>query len=298
MAKIVRDPLVADYVVERDVQTEADCAEVRRLYEEGYLVLLRGVKFDLDYPFLNSLDFDVEGPADIMQRVKKYGGHKILALSPKSTGPLDRFVFQTIFASDTGKLSYFQEQVRSGNAQSDALYVRLFPNYVSTRAMYTWRFTETMYEDLHWDVFGIEEPFHQVRIFTNLAASPRLWRISHRSDEFAESIYREAGLERFAGTKGDDLLRAMNRSVLHSKTPCMDRQPKHHLAFAQGDVWVCETRIVAHQIYHGERAFAAMYFSEAATMDRPELALEARLSRVHEKFADAAETRVPLEVSG
>jgi hypothetical protein len=298
MAKVVRDPLVADYFVERDVQSEADCAVVRRLYEEGYLVLLQGVKFDLDYAFLNSLDFDVEGPADIMQRVKKYGAHKILALSPENTGPLDQFVFQTIFGSDAGKLSYFQEQVRSGNAQSDALYGRLFPNYVSTRSMYTWRFTETMYEDLHWDVFGIDEPFHQVRIFTNLAASPRLWRISHRSDEFAERIYREAGLDRFAGSKGDDLLRAMNKSALGAKTPCMDRQPKHHIAFAQGDVWVCETRVVAHQIYHGERAFAAMYFSEAATMDRPELALEARLNRVHEKFASAAGTRVALGASG
>lgn len=298
MAKIVRDPLLADYIVERDADTEADCAEVRRLYEEGCLVLVRGMKFDLDYPFLNSLDFDVEGTVEIMQRVKKYGGHKILGLSPKSTGPLDQFVFQNIFGSDVGKLHYFQEQVRSGNAQSDALYARLFPNYVSTRAMYTWRFTETMYEDLHWDVFGIEEPFHQVRIFTNLAVSPRLWRISHRSDEFAERIYREASLEKFAGSKGDDLLRTLNRSALRGKTPCMDRQPKHHLAFAQGDVWVCETRIVAHQIYHGERAFAAMYFSEAATMDRPELAFEARLNRVHEKFANATEARTPVGVGG
>ena len=287
MAKIVRDPLVADYIVEREAATEADCAEVRRLYEEGYLVLLKGVRFDLDYPFLNSLDFDVEGPPEIMQKVKKYGGHKILGLSAKSTGPLEEFVYQNIFSSDPGKLRYFQDQVRSGDAQSDALYGRLFPNYVSTRAMYTWRFTETMYEDLHWDVFGIEEPFHQVRIFTNLASSPRLWRISHRSDEFAEQIYREANLDQFAGRKGDDLLRAMNKNALASKTPCLDRQPKHHLAFAQGDVWVCETRILAHQIYHGERAFAAMYFSEAATMDRPELWFEARLNRLHEKFAGA-----------
>lgn len=298
MAKIVRDPLVADYIVERDVETEADCAEVRGLYEDGYLVLLRGVKFDLDYPFLNSLDFDVEGPPEIMQRVKKYSGHKILALTPKNTGPLEQFVFNNIFAGDAGKLNYFQDQVRSGNAQSDALYARLFPRYVATRSVYTWRFTETMYENLHWDVFGIEESFHQVRIFTNIANSPRLWRISHHSDEFAESIYHEADLNRFADSNGDDLLRTMNNSVLRGKTPCMDRMPKHHIAFAQGDVWVCETRILAHQIYHGERAFAAMYFSEAATMDRPELNLEARLRRVHDKFARDANQQAPLAVTG
>lgn len=298
MAKIVRDPLVADYIVERDANTEAECAEVRRLYEEGHLVLLRGAKFDLDYPFLNSLDFDVEGPEDIMQRVKKYGGHKILALSPESSGPLDQFVFQNVFGSDAGKLRYFQEQVRSGNAQSDALYGRLFPDYVTTRAMYTWRFTETMYENLHWDVFGIEEPFHQVRIFTNIASSPRLWRTSHRSDEFAESVYKEAKLGKLAEGTGDHLVRMMNKSMFRRKTPCLDRQAAHHIAFEQGDVWVCETRILAHQIYYGERAFAAMYFSEAATMDRPELSFEARLARIHRKFAKPKETPSPLPIGG
>jgi hypothetical protein len=41
-----------------------------------------------------------------------------------------------------------------------------------------------------------------------------------------------------------------------------------------------------------------MYFSEAATMDQPELALEARLSRVHENCAAGTQTRAPVEISG
>jgi hypothetical protein len=149
-----------------------------------------------------------------------------------------------------------------------------------------------MYENLHWDVFGIEEPFHQVRIFTNIATSPRLWRISHHSDQFAESVYKEAELERFVATKADDLLRTMNNAVLRGKTPCMDRMPKHHIAFAQEDVWICETRILAHQIYHGARAFAAMYFSDQETMDDPSRSLDSRIRRVHQKFAVAASAGV------
>lgn len=293
MAKIVLDPAVTDFIVERKIDTEADCAEVRRLYEDGYLVLLKDVRFDLDYAFLNSLNFDVDGPEEIMHKVKKYSDKKILGLSERSSGPLDQFVYQEIFGSDKGKLSYFQDQVRSGNAQSDALYAKLFPRYVATRAVYTWRFTETMYENLHWDVFGIEEPFHQVRIFTNIAPSPRLWRVSHHSDQFAETVYKEAELDRFATTKADDLLRTMNNAVLRGKTPCMDRMPKHHIAFAQGDVWICETRILAHQIYHGERAFAAMYFSDQATMDDPSRSLDSRIQRVHEKFSAGSDVGMP-----
>lgn len=283
MARIVRDPLVSDYIVEREISSETEVAEVRRLYEEGYLVLLRGASFDIDYHFLNTIDFDVPGPAEILHKVKKFTGQKFLGLKPENDAPVDAFVFENIFGSDAGKLAYFQEQVRSGNAQSDALYAKIFPKYVPTRKVHTWRFTETMYENLHWDVFGIPEPFHQVRIFTNIAASPRLWRISHRIEDFAASIYEERNLGQFSEMIGDHLLRYVNNEVLMGKKPCFDRQPKHHIAFQQGDVWICETRLLAHQIYHGERAFAAMYFSEAETMDQPALTFEARIRRLHEK---------------
>lgn len=296
MAIIVRDPLVADYIVERELGSEADLADVRRLYEEGYLVLLKGVKFDLDLPFLNSISFDVPGPAEILHKVKKLGGHKFLALSPTSTSPLDRFVFEEIFSSDAGKLAYFQDQVRSGNAQSDALYARIFPKYEATRTVHTWRFTETMFENLHWDVFGIPDTFQQVRIFTNIASAPRLWRVSHQSIEFAERIYDEHGLSKFAGKNGDDLLRFINNEVFRGKTPCLDRQPKHHVALEQGDVWICETRLMAHQIYHGTRAFAAMYFSEPEAMYEPKRAFCARVKRLHESrgYTPGSESAVEL----
>lgn len=292
MATIVRDPLVAEHFVEMDLQSGEDCARVRALYEEGNLILLRGVRFDLDYAFLNSLDFDVEGPDEIIRKLKKYGGDRVIGLDPASPNSLDQFVFQNVFNRDAGKLSYFQEQVKSGDAQSDALYSRLFPKYVATRTVYTWRFTSTMFENLHWDNFGIVEPFHQVRIFTNIAASPRLWRTSHRIDDFAETIYDTHDLGQLAGKIGDDLNRFVNKTVGGMKGACLDRLPKNHIAFEQGDVWLCETRIVAHQIYHGEKAFAAMYFSNPQTMDRPELTFDARIARLHQRHGHGDE-RLP-----
>src|SRR5437762_2770025 len=149
MATIVRDPLVADHILELDAQSEDDCAEVRRRYEEGNLVLLRGVRFDLDFGFLNSLDFDVEGPPEFLRKLKKYGGEKIVALDDSCSNPFDRFILGSVFGGDVGKLTYFQEQVKSGDKQSDALYARLFPAYKTTRRVYTWRFTSTKFENLH-----------------------------------------------------------------------------------------------------------------------------------------------------
>lgn len=282
MAIIVRDPLVADNICEVDIQESDGCAEARRLYEDGYLVLLKNQRFDLDYPFLESLDFDVDGPFEITRKIKKYGSEKILNINSSNPSTIDKFVIDNIFKGDTGKLHYFQEQIRSGNAQSDALYARIFPKYHAYRYTHTWRFTKTAFENLHWDNFHIDEIFHQVRIFSNLAKSARLWRLSHRIDTFAESIYEREGLKKFAGENGDKLNNFINRDILGGMTgSCMDRLPKHHIAFEQGDVWLCETRIVAHQIYHGEKAFAAMYFNDPAEMDDSRKSFDSRLHRLH-----------------
>jgi hypothetical protein len=141
---------------------------------------------------------------------------------------------------------------------------------------------------LHWDNFAIPESFQQVRIFTNISSSPRLWRTSHAVDDYASSIYQERRLERLAEKSGDALNFFINNKVLGGmKKPCLDRLPKHHIAFDQGDVWLCETRIVAHQIYHGEKAFAAMYFSDPQTMDRPALSFDERIRRLHERERSA-----------
>jgi hypothetical protein len=296
MATIIRDPLVADHILELDSKSDADCAQVRARYEEGNLILLRGVRLDLDFTFLDSLNFDVDGPPEILRKLKKYGGERIVSLDPEKAGALDQFVFHKVFGGDRGKLAYFQEQVRSGDQQSDALYAKFFPDYVNTRTVYTWRFTATKFENLHWDNFGIPERFQQVRIFTNIAAHPRLWRTSHRIDEFAETIYDARNLDRFADKAGDDLNFFVNNSVQGGmNTPCLDRLPKHHVAFEQGEVWLCETRIVAHQIYYGQKAFATMYFSDPASMDKPDLVFDARIEHLHQRHsAGATPARVPI----
>lgn len=289
MATIIRDPLVDDNIVDLSPHTKEGRAEIRRRYEAGHLILLRNFRYDLDFKFLNELCFDVEGPPEFMRKLKKFGADKIAQLNPNSTNPLDQFVFASVFGSDAGRLAYYQQQVGSGNAQCDALYESIFPNYSSHKALYTWRFTSTKYENLHWDNFGIPEVFHQVRIFTNIANSPRLWMTSHNIGVYADRIYEKFGLRAFANQMADDLNRHVNTVALGGmKSPCMDRLPKHHIAFEQGDVWLCETRIVCHQIYNGQKAFAAMYFSDPQSMDNPELGFDAIIDDLHKRHVAAA----------
>jgi hypothetical protein len=60
---------------------------------------------------------------------------------------------------------------------------------------------------------------------------------------------------------------------------------RHHLAFAPGEVWLCESRLVSHQIYSGYRASAAMFYVKPESMDDPELRFNARIHRLHETKA-------------
>ena len=291
MTRIIRDPLVFDNICEVDISLEGGADEARKQYEAGFLVLLRGRKLELDYDFLNSLNFNFEAPEPVLRKVKKYGGSKILGLKTDSSDPIDRAIFNNVFHQDGEILARFQEQVRTGNDQIVEIYKSVFPAYSDHRRVFTWRFTETLFENIHWDNFHIPEEFHQVRIFSNIDRSPRIWRISHRVDSYAESVYETQSLSRFAGQSGDDLVIHLNNEVLGGMTtPCMDRLPKHHVAFDQGDIWICETRIVSHQIYSGQRAVATMFFVDPATMDSPQSGFDERIRRLHERRRHASES--------
>lgn len=288
MATIIRNPAVADSIVEIDLCDADGVDRARAAYENGDLVLLRNQRFDLDYAFLNSLNFDAQGPPEILRKIKKYTHENILALTPQSTGDVDRFVFANVFHSDSGRLATFQAQVRSGNKQVDDLYKRIFPSYRLQKAIYTWRFTDTLFENLHWDNFHTDQDFHQVRIFANVDSAPRIWRISHKIEEYAKRVYDQKGLARWRAETPDQFNFRINNKILGGmERPLMDGLDLHHLAFEQGDIWLAETRIASHQIYSGRRAIASMYYIDPASMDDPEQRFNRRIERLHSSQENA-----------
>ena len=287
MPTIVRNPEVEDNIVEATLRTEADVANVRRLYEDGKLVYLSDTRFDVDYDFLNSLDFDVDGPAEHMKAIKKFGGKKIAAIKPGAiTDEFLQFVYDKVFLADEGRLKKYKAEVKRGNEQSEAIIRKVFPTYEFTKIMPTWRFTRTMFENLHWDNFKIEDhKFQQVRVFTNMAPTPRIWRTHDSFLTYCERHYEEHGLARFAGQNADRMVRHINNNVIggQAKAP-LDNLPKTHIAWEQGDVWLAETRVVSHQIYIGEKAFASMNFANPETMERPEQLFDHRVERLHKQM--------------
>ncbi len=286
MAVIVRNPAVDDHIREVAVDTDDGVSRARKFYEDGDIVLLKSVRLNLDYEFLNKLDFDCDGPPEVLRKVKKFTDRKVLDLDPLSGNEIDKFVYEQVFRSDPGQLRAFKEQVQSGNAQIEAIYRRLFPRYRTTKQVNTWRFTTTLFENLHWDNFHSEDDFHQVRIFANIDAAPRIWRVSHKIDAFARRAYAAKKLGVWRDATPDQFNFRVNNNILGGmERRLMDGLDLHHIAFEQGDVWLAETRIASHQIYAGRKAIASMFYVDPSTMDEPEKRFNRRIERLH---ADAA----------
>jgi hypothetical protein len=286
MALIVRNPDLADSISEVDIGSAEGLGQARQCYENGDIVLLKSARIDLDYAFLNSVDFDVDGPAEIVRKIKKFSGDDILEIQPRSGGEVSAFVFAKIFRGDEGLLRQFQAQVKSGNEQIYALYRRIFPGYREFKKLYTWRFTATLFENLHWDNFHSEDDFHQVRVFVNVDAMPRIWRISHKIDDYMQRHYAQNRLGKWARETPDRFNFQVNNKILGGmQRPLMDGLPLHHLAFEQGEIWLAETRIASHQIYCGRRAIASMFYVEPGSMDQPDKRFNARVQRQHAQAA-------------
>jgi hypothetical protein len=282
MPQIIKDPLVEDNIRDIDTSDPEWAADARRLYEDGCLIILRGKRLDLDYAALNALDFDIEGPKELLRKIKKYEDQTILSLDPDALSDVGRLVFEQVFQADRGRLRYFQDQVRSGDDQIIEIYRTIFPNYREYKSTFTWRFTETLYENLHWDNFATEDDFHQVRVFCNVDRRPRLWRTSHNIERYADEIYKSWRLDQWADQGADRLTFVINNKVLGGmENRCLERLPKHHIAFEQGDIWLAETRLVSHQIYAGQRAIASMFYIDPASMDDPSKSFGARMASLH-----------------
>ena len=286
MTKLIKNPAIPDPVVEVSLSSANAETEVRRLYEEGNLIILRDFRLDLDYKFLAGISLDVDGPPEYRRRLKKFPMDKIKNLEPSTKDSFQRFLIDVVFGGDIGRLNCFREQATSGDRQVYELYRRLFPRYEEYKAVYSWRFTETMYENLHWDNIDTSDDFQQVRVFANLDDRPRLWCISERIDSFAARTYEELGLAQFSRETPDRFAFALNNQILGGmERTCLDPMKRHHLAFAPGEVWLCESRLLSHQIYSGYRASAAMFYVKPESMDDPELRFHARILRLHEAKA-------------
>jgi hypothetical protein len=252
MATIHRSPALPDNIVEVD---DANLAAAHRLYEAGNLLVLRGVRIDADFDFLDRLRVDGEET----RRKKFFLTHPDHYDLESDRSSVWREFRRRTFRGWRGLVDYphFRRQVLTVNAQIATLAARVFPRYRTLARTIAWKFQHVRGENLHIDNIEHCDRLARLRIFVNLGRSERIWAISHHLRHVAHDCFDDAGLARFAGQPYE-----FNRAVSafafgDSRAAAAAPQPRHLLYFEPGEVWCLNSMVTAHQVLYGTRAAVA-----------------------------------------
>lgn len=302
MARIDRHPQVKDYIIEMDLTEIHARAGIADLFEEGNLILISGYRLPIDYEAFEGLDrrIDAIKESDMRRKVKKLTTTVFLGGEPPQKrslfdragsarifdDPVRQAVFDVLCKGDPDIFARVRQALQIAQDEMVGIFGICFPGYKPFRFIPSIRLTQTLFENLHWDNHSIEADFHQARLFCNLDHRPRIWHISHHSDDYLRQIYEEFDLRRFAGKDPNLLLEYIHADVLGGTTETwMEHLPKHKVAFEPGEVWSGESRLISHQIFYGEAAAVFMWFMQVSDMVNPQNRFNERVEAVHGEMA-------------
>jgi 3-deoxy-D-manno-octulosonic acid hydroxylase-like protein len=285
MARIHYHPNVADFFVHMDWRQSRDDpfgfkTELIRNYESGKIIILNNSSFIIDYNLLNSFFLPT--------------GRRFQKLSYKT------LIYPRMYKADIaglilakfGRTPLFYLRLRREIlrvTKQVCRFVRdVFEPYRFRKESVSWRFTSTGPEDLHVDWFRPTDDLHYVRMFINIDEQPRVWSVSHQLEELIAGNYATAGLAELGGSPSNSIIDRINNRVLNrvSYQPASETD-RHVVEFAQGDVWLCETRINSHQILSGRRLVATDFYVDPSSMLDPEQRVEARVARCMERHGSS-----------
>ena len=249
MADLFVNPNLPNYFV---AAPEVTSAETARSYvpefENAKVVTFPNLKADIDHEFWAGLD---TGQYDTLRK-----------FSPSLEVPEDKIIESHRVALkargvDDGLVEALCNQFETIYGALLPAYRAIFAEYSFVKKKVVWRLNTLMNENMHLDVYGEEKDEHFARMFINLDNQPRIWQTSWTADDLAK---------RLEGKIGEEDLRKKSRAALwkdiglsafgRSPQEWWDDQPRHVAYFAPGDIWIVDSRQVAHQIFYGRRALS------------------------------------------
>lgn len=231
-------------------------------YEDGQVIVFRNLKPQIDFDFWAGLDLNRHPN---LKKMKSGIGSR--------NGTPDPAVEKSL--SDTDLDDTTKTKVRT---EVDALFTSILPAYRSifkgykfTAERAVWRLTTTMNENLHIDTYREPVPQHFARMFINIDTQPRIWQTSWRVDDIIKQQRDNLTPDIVEPLTPNQLWSRLNTSTFgKSSKEWWDNQPRHVAYFNPGDVWIVDSRLVAHQIFYGRRAVSIDFFVDPASMIRPE----------------------------
>ncbi len=278
MAHVKLDPLLADPFVRMNAEDASRSAhdfsrELVDAYEAGRVILLEDAPFHPDIELLSRFRLPAE------PRFKKLSD--TFFLRPALHRREVRRAFREMFSSWSDYFAFRREVARLRREIRKFIF-QSFSGYRFSKENISWRFTPSGGEHMHLDFFHSGEDIQYVRMFINVDVQPRLWNVSASLMELADRFYETAALGRFRDRSADALIECLTKIVFGWKdNPGDDRQPRHEVVLEPGDVWLCDSRKVSHQLVRGNRLVSAKFRALPSSMRDPTLRVEAQLARLH-----------------
>lgn len=248
MAIIKKNPALPDYFAESEASLSGATSLVED-YEAGKVITLPNLRLGIDHAFWAGL------PTDHDPAAKKL---RIEGREPRVTGPAS----PELRAEMERHARHIYEQVLP-------VYDALFAPYRFIRESGVLRLNQLVGLSMHIDSYAEEIPTHHARMFINLDDRPRIWQTSFTADQIAA----RAGLspEESAALSPAEWWTTVRRRGLNEGAPneCWDDNPRHVCVFEPGDVWVVDSRQMAHQIFYGRRAMTIDFTVDPASMLDP-----------------------------
>lgn len=303
MAVIERHPLVRDYIVEISLSDIVARRGVADLFEDGRLILLKDFRLDFDFEALSGLCKSLDAVDDQATRreLKKMTVPMFFAGPPPKrrwgrlcfADPVRQSIYDVLCRGDRRVFNRVSRALEGAHRQLLELFSICFPDYDAFRFVPSARLTTTLFENLHWDNHGIDEDFHQARIFANIDKSQRIWSVSHRLADWMRTFYIEYDLGRFADKDPNVMINFITGEVFGgTANTWMENEPRHRIAFAPGEVWLAESRQISHQIYYGENALVYMWFVRTTSMADAGKRFNKLVEDVHREMACTAQSHL------
>jgi len=298
MAIIDRHPDIEDYFVELTLEEIASRGGLADIFEEGRVILLKDYRLPVDHKAIEAISKSLDDIADpqVRRRVKKLTTPMFFdEPSGTANGHLTfdddarQAIYDVLCRRDRDVFETAAAALRSAHDELLRIFDICFPHYEPFRLIPSARLTRTLFENLHWDNHSIDDDFHQARIFANLDTRARIWNVGQPYPHWVREHYHEHDLGRFAGKDPNLMLDYISGHVLGgTRNTWMDKEPRHKVALEPGEVWLCESRLISHQIVYGESALVYMWFLRAASMANPENRFNRRVEAIHQEMAKAA----------
>jgi hypothetical protein len=250
MAIIKKNPALTDYFVESDATLDGATSAVSD-YEAGKIITFPKLKLSVDHDFWASLPTN-GGPV-----FKKL---RIAGRQPSVAGAVEEAL-----------RAQMEHHTRDIYRQIMPVYDALFAPYRFQRELGVLRLNQLVGLSMHIDSYADEIPTHHARMFINLDSQARIWQTSYTADQIVDHMGDRMTRDDHERLSPTDWWNALRYKGLAEAGPaeCWDDNPRHVCVFEPGDVWVVDSRQIAHQIFYGRRAMTIDFTVDRASMLDP-----------------------------